>query len=195
MGGTFDPPHMGHLVCAEMARDACGLDAVAFIPANRQPFKLDAEAAPVEDRLRMCRAAVAGNPAFCVSDVEAARGGVTYTIDTVRGLGRMFDGVEPVLIVGRDCLETLDAWKDARELARLVRFACVARPGYAADAARLAALEAAGFDIACIDVPTLDLSSSEIRARIARGDSIRYLVSDGVRAYIEEHGLYARGGE
>lgn len=195
MGGTFDPVHMGHLACAEMARDACGLDEVQFMVAPRPWMKGGRDIADVEARIDMCRLAVEGNPAFSVSTLEAGREGKTYTSDTLRELRAMLpDEVQLFFIIGADTLSTLPGWHEQEQLARLATFVCVARPGREDSAALLAAARAKGFDVEWVDAPLLDISSSDVRRRVREGDTVRYLVPDAVRDYIERHGIYG-GGE
>lgn len=192
MGGTFDPIHQGHLHCAESARAACGLDAVAFMPAFLPNFKRGAVRASALDRVAMCRLAVASNPAFRVSGLEIDRGEVTYTVDTLRELrDALPKGAEVTFILGADSLATLMRWHDAESLPALASFAAVARPGCEIDPALLARLADAGFDVRVVEVAGLDVSSTEVRRRLERGESVRYLVPEPARRYIEERGLYA----
>ena len=195
MGGTFDPVHMGHLACAEMARDACGLDEVLFMVAPRPWMKNGRDIADVGARIDMCRLAVEGNPSFSVSTLEARRQGKTYTSDTLRELRAMLpDEVRLFFIIGADTLTTLPGWHEREQLARLATFVCVARPGRDDGAGLLAAARAKGFDVEWVDAPLLDISSSEVRRRVREGDTVRYLVPDAVRGYIERHGIYGGGG-
>lgn len=192
MGGTFDPIHLGHLVCAEEAREALGLDAVLFMPTGCPAFKLDREVAPGEARLRMCRAAAAGNPAFAVSALEVERPGITYAADTLRALHEALPGVELVFIVGADAALTLPRWRESAELARLATFAAATRPGFELGEEALRDLRERGFDIRPFAVTALDVSSSELRRRVAEGRTIRYLVPEVVREIIEEEQLYRK---
>lgn len=192
MGGTFDPIHVGHLVCAEEAAEALGLDAVLFVPAGRPAFKQEREVTPGEVRLRMCRAAVAGNPVFSVSAVEVERPGVTYAVDTLRALCGALCGAELVFIVGADAALTLPRWHESGELARLATFGVATRPGFDLGEERLAKLRRGGFDVRPFAVTALDVSSSELRRRVAEGRTVRYLVPEAVRAIIEEEQLYRK---
>ncbi len=195
MGGTFDPVHLGHLACAEMARDACGLDEVQFMVAPRPWMKGGRDIADVKARIDMCRLAVEGNPSFSVSTLEACREGKTYTSDTLRELRAMLpDEVKLFFIIGADTLTTLPGWHEREQLAQLATFVCVARPGREDSAELLAAARAKEFDVEWVDAPLLDISSSEVRRRVREGDTVRYLVPDAVRGYIERHGVYG-GGE
>ncbi len=190
MGGTFDPIHLGHLVCAEMARDACGLDEVLFVVAGNPHFKQGIFLAPAQDRLAMVQRAVEGNSAFAVSSREIARTGITYTVDTLEELCEERPEAELSFILGADSLLTLSSWKDAARIAQLARIICLARPGYQIDEALLSSLSDQGFLIEAVRAPLLDISSSDIRDRVRNGQTIRYLVPDKVGSYICAQGLY-----
>lgn len=192
MGGTFDPIHLGHLSCAERAREALGLDTVLFIPAGDPAFKQGRRIADADARYSMCELAVADNPSFQVSDVEIRRNGITYTVDTLDSLRRICPhDVVITFIIGTDSLEALHEWKDAPRLAKMARFACVSRPGYIPEAGVIDRLSAIGFEIEFVEAPMLDISSSAIRRLCASGSSIRYLVPNPVREFIVDNGLYA----
>lgn len=195
LGGTFDPIHIGHLICAEQVRSHAALDAVLFIPARNPSFKQGTVNASIEDRLAMCEAATRDNPCFDVSDVEAARSGVTYTVDTLGLLHDHYpDNVELCFILGADALASLPKWYQAEELARLATFIGVRRPGSDIGAIRERVMgQDVGFNIQFADMPLIDVSSTDIRRRVGEGRSTRYLVTDEVRAYIESHGLYRKG--
>lgn len=193
MGGTFDPIHLGHLAVAEQARDVLRLDAVVFMPAGRQPYKLDQEQLDPKKRLEMCRLAVEDNPDFDVSPLEVERCGITYTIDTLKTLRAHYpDNVKLYFIAGADSIATLADWKDARELSQLASFVGINRPGtkLAGDKAIKKSLHEAGFTVEFIHAPSLDISSTDLRRRIAQGGSIRYLIPESVRQVIEAENLY-----
>lgn len=198
MGGTFDPLHLGHLYCAENARSCCDLTQVLFVPANRSPFKPESKQASATDRWTMVELAIAGNPAFAASRVELDRGGPSYTVDTLRSLAADYAAagraVELCLIIGADSLLNLGSWREPAEILRLASIAVVPRPGTAdalvkAAAAQLTAIH--GARVTVCDGPALDISSTDLRQRIAAGRSIRYLVPDAVATYIADRGLYA----
>ena len=129
MGGTFDPIHMGHLVCAEQARDALDLDGVIFMPAGNPVFKKHIEVSDAHHRVAMCRAAIEDNPAFDVSTLEVDRAGDTYTVDTLETLRAHYpENVELYFIAGADAILTLPQWRDAPRLARLASFVGLNRP-------------------------------------------------------------------
>lgn len=195
MGGTFDPVHVGHLACAETARDACGLDKVLFMVAPCPWMKDQRELADARDRAEMCRLAVADNPAFEVSTLEMERQGKTYTSDTLRALrSALPEEVELFFIIGADTLTTLPGWHEWEQLTRLATFVCVARPGREDSERLLSAARAKGFDVRWVDAPLLDISSSDIRRRLCGGKTVRYLVPEGVVEYAKDRGLY-EGGE
>lgn len=192
MGGTFDPIHIGHLATAEQAREAYKLDAVIFVPAGCPVFKKDRGVTPAADRLAMCKLAVASNPAFCVSAMEIERGGDTYTVDTLRELRAHYpNNVELFFITGADAVAHIVQWRESAAIADLARLIAVARPGYALTAERKHEIEEHGrFDVSYLEVTALAVSSSDLRARVCSGRSIRYLVMERVMNYISERGLY-----
>ncbi len=194
MGGTFDPVHLGHLCCAEQVRDACALDAVLFLVAGTPSFKRDLAVTNAAHRLAMCRLAVAENPAFDVSALEAARPGITFTVDTLRQLRAHYpENVELAFIVGADAALALPEWKEADALVDLAEFIVMSRPGSSLAAADADRLAQAGFRIRPVAPAALDISSTEVRRRASCGQSIRYLVPEAVRDYVLEHKLYRKG--
>ena len=196
MGGTFDPIHIGHLACAEQAREAFGLDGVLFVPAGNPVFKKDRAVTPAGMRLAMCRLAVASNPAFDVSAVEVERGGDTYTVDTLRQLRAHYPGnVELFFITGADAVYHILQWRESAAIADLARLIAVTRPGYALSEERRALIaERGSFSIDHLEVTALAISSSHLRERVAAGRSIRYLTMQSVFDYVREHGLYRSAG-
>lgn len=192
MGGTFDPIHLGHLACAEMARDACGLDEVLFVTAGNPHFKQDRRLAPAQERHAMVELAVQGNASFIASDMEIGGTDVTYTADTLERLSSVRPHAELFFIMGADSLMTLAHWKRASRIAELACIICVSRPGFMLDGTVLSSLEEAGFSITMVGAPLLDISSSQIRARVSRGETVRYLVPEPVHGYLQETGLYRK---
>lgn len=180
MGGTFDPIHHGHLLAAEAAREAYDLDKVLFIPTGRPVFKLDRKVATGADRYEMTRRAIAGNPFFLASRMEIDRQGVTYTIDTIDVLRGLCPG-ELFFITGSDAARDVGRWKDAERLLSLCTFVAVKRPGYR---------ETPRPGVRFLEAPVMEVSSSEIRERVAAGRSIKYLVPAAVEGYILGNGLY-----
>jgi nicotinate-nucleotide adenylyltransferase len=189
MGGTFDPIHYGHLVTAEEALQQFGLDEVVFVPTGKPWMKEHGVVSPPEDRYLMTVIATASNPRFRVSRMEVDRDGPTYTIDTLRGLkGELGPSAELFFITGADAVLEIFQWKEPAELFEMAHFIAATRPGY-----DIAAIEAQATDnpgITVMSIPALAISSTDVRARIARGRPIRYLVPEGVKSYVEKAGLY-----
>jgi len=198
-GGSFDPVHLAHLVLAEYAREARSLDKVVFVPAARAPHKPQGPLAPGKDRLEMLRLAVEHNPHFEVSAMELERDGLSYTLMTVRETARSLGSeCEMHLIVGSDSLHDLPNWWHADELVREARVLCLERPGFPLGCmdelkACFGAQAVAAIREGIVEAPLLQISSSDIRRRIAQGRSIRYLVPDPVCKYIAARGLYRHG--
>lgn len=192
MGGTFDPIHVGHLLLAEQVYDALELDGVLFVPAGNPSFKQDRKVSSAQDRLAMVELAVADNPHFAVSDMEVRREGVTYTVDTLEALGEELPSdVRLFFIMGSDTLATLHHWRSADRLAGLATFVGVDRPGdVTVSDDELGVLARAGFDVEMVQVPAFEVSSSEVRRRLAAGKSVRYLMPLAAIEYLEEHGMY-----
>ncbi len=193
MGGTFDPVHLGHLLAAEAARHHFELDRVCFVPAARAPHKMALEPSDGFQRLTMILLATLNHPDFVVSDLELRRPPPSYTLDTLRQLREQHPGVDLYFITGADALLEILSWRAPGELLRLAEFVGVTRPGY--DLGRIEAVRAAlGAEAASrlhvLRMPGVDVSSTEIRRRVRAGESIRYLVPDGVLAYITKAGLY-----
>lgn len=194
MGGTFDPVHIGHLACAEQAREAYNLDAVVFVPAGNPVFKKHQTVTPAETRLEMCRLAVRSNPSFDVSALEIERGGDTYTVDTLRELRAHYPAnVELFFITGADAVAHIVQWHESGAIAHLARLIAVTRPGYVLTAERKREIEEHGsFDVSYLEVTALAISSSYLRDRVAMGQSIRYLTMQSVYDYVREHALYVQ---
>ena len=193
MGGTFDPIHNGHLGCAEQVREEFKLHAIIFIPTGQPVFKRGKKLASGQQRLAMCRGANADNPFFDVSAIEVARGGDTYTIDTLRTLRAHYPkNVELFFIAGADAIASVSKWKDSDEMGKLARFVGVDRPGYERAEERRAAIKASapGIDISFLTIEALAISSSELRNRLESGRSIRYLTPQVVVDHVMEHKLY-----
>ena len=186
-GGTFDPIHMGHLMFAEAAREQAGLSRVLFMPAHIQPFKQGDEILSDDDRLRMLALATEDNPYFGITTVETDKGGVSYTIDSLRELRAEFPDGRICFIIGTDMFLNIRKWKDSDALVRDFDFIVGARPGYDRDAAAAMAEELRKSHGACIefiDNPQVELSSTEIRRRLKAAESFRYHVPECVRRYL-----------
>ena len=192
MGGTFDPIHIGHLAIGEEAREALSLDGVLFVPAGEPPHKPAGSVTPVAHRVAMVELAIADNPAFDLSRIEVERAGPSYTVDTVEALAG--DADDLVLILSVETFAELPTWHEPERLFEAARIAVVPREGYPApDPAWLAeAFPGRESRVTYLEGPRLGLSSTAIRARVAAGRSIRYLVPDMVGAYIAENQLYRR---
>jgi len=191
LGGTFDPVHIAHLVIAQEAHSQLGLERVLFVPARQPWHKPKREPSPIDDRVAMLRQAMAGDARFELSLVDAEREGLTYTVDTLRLLGERFPGAGLFFIVGADSLVELPTWREPERIVRMCRLAVAHRPG---QTLALEALERqvprARASVVLLDVPQMDVSSSDIRRRVAAGRPIHYLVPERVEAYIRERGLY-----
>jgi nicotinate-nucleotide adenylyltransferase len=183
-GGSFDPIHVGHLLVAQAACEELALDRLFFVPAAQSPFKPANEPAPTALRLRMLRLALAGKSNYEVDAQEIDRGGVSFTIDTVRDYARRFPQSELFYLIGADHVPTLPKWRDAAELARLLQFVVIPRPG------ETPAQPPPLFRVQVLEGWPLKLSSSQVRARVKAGQSIDALVPSVVAEVIEENGLY-----
>ncbi|MFO0950215.1 MAG: nicotinate-nucleotide adenylyltransferase [Isosphaeraceae bacterium] len=194
-GGTFDPIHLGHLILAEQCREACGLERVWFVVTASPPHKAG-QRTPVHHRLEMARIAVAGHPAFEVSEIEARRPGPHYSVETLTQLRRERPGDELFFLIGADSLVDLPTWRQPEEIARLARIVVVNRPGIDLTPANPEALPDFGpgaFPLSVVNVPPIGIASRDLRARLGQKRSIRYMVPRGVEAYIEAQGLYRTG--
>jgi nicotinate-nucleotide adenylyltransferase len=193
LGGTFDPPHYGHLIAAQEAAEQLGLEQVLFTPAAQPPHKLGEPVTPLQARVRMVELAIAGNPCFALSLADAERSGPSYTADLLAQLRAEYGPATALyFIVGMDSLYDLLTWHDpARVLAQCV-LVVVSRPGYEPlDPHDLeASIPGAASRIRILEIPGVQISSTDLRARVAAGRSIRYLTPDPVRALIEQEGLY-----
>lgn len=192
MGGTFDPIHNGHLVAAEQAYDDLHLDVVVFMPAGRPAFKQDRHVTSGEDRYAMTLLATSDNPHFLASRFEVDRDGVTYTAETLRLLRDVYpENVEFYFITGADAITEIVRWRDAGDIARLAHLVAATRPGYDLDHAMdVIESSAYDFDVTYLQVPALAISSSYLRERVHRGQSLRYLTPDPVTGYLHKHQLY-----
>lgn len=178
-GGTFDPVHVGHLSIAQAALECVPLDRIVFVPARRSPLKARGPLASEEDRLAMLRLATAEEPRFEVSTVELDRPGVSYTVDTLEALA----GEDVLyLVMGADAANEFERWHRPERIRELATLLVASRPGAPTPPER--------HGVVVFDAPCLDISSRELRARSARGRSLRYLVPEAAERYLEGHGLY-----
>ena len=185
-GGTFDPPHNGHLIVAEHLREALGLDSVVFIPTCISPHKQEVPLTPPRARLAMVRRAIKGNAHFEASNIEVRRGGVSYTVDTLRELHRKNPDARLHLLIGMDNVREFSTWKEPESIFGLSRVVVMTRPGFERDN------DVSPFigRMSVCEVPEIDIASRDIRKWVKEGKSIRYLVPAAVRSYILSHDLY-----
>jgi nicotinate-nucleotide adenylyltransferase len=191
IGGTFDPPHYGHLVLAENGRVQLRLDRVLFVLAGQPPHKPDRPIAAAHHRLAMVEAAIADRPAFALSRVDLDRPGPHYTVDMLALLRREHPGAELFFLIGGDSLAQFLTWRDPAGIVRQARLAVMRRPGWEAGLEALEqAVPAIRGRLAWLDAPVLDIAASDLRRRVRQGLPLRYLVPPAVEAYVREHHLY-----
>ena len=196
-GGSFDPPHVGHLLVAQDAVTALSLDRLLIVPAAQQPLK-QGQQTPAVDRLAMVQRCFAGVPGLVVDPVEIDRGGLSYMVDTVESLQRREPSAVLHLLIGEDVLETLPRWREPERLRSMVRLVVLRRDTAAEPVATSAgqqhALDSSAKHESVLHLATrrVDVSSTEIRERVRAGRSIRGFVTDAVAEYIESTGLYLR---
>jgi nicotinate-nucleotide adenylyltransferase len=191
LGGTFDPPHVGHLLAATDAFEALGLDRIVFIPAAEQPLKAGSGVAPAHDRLAMVGLAIEGDPRYSVDAVEIERGGLSYSVDTLRTLHERWRedrALALFLLLGEDVVATLPKWREPHVLASLAELAILTRAPRPNDAGTVGEERRAAGRV--VQTRRVDVSSTEIRARVRAGKSIRGFVPAAVDEYIAEHRLY-----
>lgn len=181
LGGTFDPPHYGHLLIANEVLSELTLDEIWFMPNQEPPHKKKSEWVKNEDRLQMLYLATEGNAAFKVETIELQREGPSYTVDTMKKINTQFSDHQFFFIIGADMIEYLPKWYKIEELVKLVQFVGVERPSYS---------HQTDYPVLYVDVPAIDVSSKMIRERMMIGKTVRYLLPDQVINYIEENHLY-----
>jgi nicotinate-nucleotide adenylyltransferase len=186
-GGSFDPPHLGHLIIAELARRSLDLDVVFLVPAYRPPHKAGTHASSARDRLAMTKLSIRGNAGLRVSDIEIRRRGVSYTVDTVKAFHRKFLSSDLYLIIGSDSLKQFHSWKQPEEILSRATLIVYRRPGQGRKKPRIASGK-----VVWIKGPMVELASSDIRDRILRGKSIHYMVRENVLTFIRRKRLYSR---
>lgn len=185
-GGSFDPPHVAHLIVAETIREQCAFDQIWWMPAYQPPHKTDDVQTPPRHRLAMTHAATQDHPSFHVSALEVEREGLSYTVDTLRLLQERHPQIIFTLIVGGDSWADFDDWHRPSDIIRLAPLVVYPRPG----AEALTVPQAYEGRVHIAEAPLLEVSSTIIRARCRDGRSIRYLVTEPVRDYIRDQGLY-----
>ncbi|WP_018659462.1 nicotinate-nucleotide adenylyltransferase [Allofustis seminis] len=181
LGGTFNPPHLGHLMIAQQVQSILQLDRMMFLPTATPPHVHEKKTITAEHRINMLQLAIDDNEDFFVDQYEVQNGGKNYTIDTVRALMARYPMVDFYFVIGADMVEDLVTWHNADELVNIIPFVAVKRSGYSLDSK---------FPLITVDIPAVDISSSYIRHAVSVGQSIRYLVPEDVRFYIEQEGLY-----
>lgn len=186
LGGSFDPVHFGHLLAAQDAYEQFRLDRLILVPAAQAPLKPMEVSSSPEDRLAMLRAATEWDRRFAVSDVELRRGGISYTVDSARHFRALYPGDDLYWVIGGDQLPLLDQWREIGDLARLVEFIFLERPGYPVKARP----DIPGLRLHRCDGHLLAISSTELRERTRQGLSLDYFVPHKTIVYIKEHGLY-----
>jgi len=192
LGGTFDPPHNGHVLIARAAKQQLGLDRVLFVPVGVQPLKQDRRVSPAGQRAEMVALAIAGQPGCELSRIDLDRPGPHYTVDLLRIASGLYPGAQLWFIMGGDSLSDLLLWRDPQRVIDLARLAVLRRLGFEPD---WAALDAALTDlrkrIDWIDAQSIDVAAHDIQRRVRRGESIDALVPPAVARYIAERRLYA----
>jgi nicotinate-nucleotide adenylyltransferase len=196
LGGTFNPPHIGHMVCASLAAAALELDTVLLVPVNQPPHKGIEIDPGVEHRVEMCRLAVAGDDRLDVSLIDAEVPGPSFTVDTLSRLHDRCPGDQLTFIVGGDMAFALPSWREPARILEMAELGVAEREGVGrADIAEaLSALPGAVERVRFFEMPRIDVSSSYIRRQVAAGRPVRYLVPDAVADYMRAHDLYGRAG-
>lgn len=182
LGGTFNPPHVGHLMIADQVRDQLDLDKILFMPTAEPPHSsIEKKTISSDIRVHMLDLSIGDNPHFDTELFEVEKGGKNYTYNTMKALIDLYPAVDFYFIIGADMIEDLPTWYEIDKLVEMVQFVGVNRPGYKVET---------DYPIIMVDVPLVDISSSNLRRKVAMGCSIQYLVPEDVRKYIEREGLY-----
>lgn len=181
IGGTFNPPHIGHLVIADQVCQQLGLDKVYFMPDANPPHIDKKEAIAAEHRVAMVEKAIEDNPLFGLERCEIQRGGISYTFDTMLELTKAHPEIDYYFIIGGDMVDYLPKWYRIDELIQMVQFVAVKRPNYA---------DSSPYPLIWVDVPAMEISSTGLRKKIKNGCSVQYLIPDKTLAYIKEKELY-----
>jgi nicotinate-nucleotide adenylyltransferase len=191
IGGTFDPPHYGHLILAENGRAQLGLDQVLFVPVAQPPHKPEQPITETRHRVAMVEAAIADNAAFQLSRVDVDRPGPNFTVDMLRILQETYARASLFFLMGGDSLTEFLSWRNPAGIVEQAHLAVMQRPGWEADLATLGEeLPGIGERLAWLDTPHLKISGTDLRRRVREGLPIRYLVPSSVREYVHKHGLY-----
>ncbi|MFJ1627217.1 nicotinate-nucleotide adenylyltransferase [Marinilactibacillus psychrotolerans] len=184
LGGTFNPPHLGHLIIADQVRDQLGLEKIIFLPSANPPHAKGKTTIDAKHRVRMVEKAIELEPQFELDFTEINRGGKSFTFDTIKSLTEQNPDIEYYFIIGADMVEDLPSWYKIDELVNLVQIVAVNRPQYSVETA---------FPLIFIDVPNIEISSSTIRQKISDQCSVKFLLPDKVLEHIEAEGLYHDG--
>jgi nicotinate-nucleotide adenylyltransferase len=195
LGGTYDPPHVGHLLLAYEALERLGLDRVVLIPANQQPLKVGAGTTASAHRLAMLRLLVAGAPGLSVDPIELERTGLSFSVDTVRAYRTAHPAAEFSFLMGEDTAATLGQWREPAALASLARLVVLTRDARAEPGVPHAVPLPDGVHVERVTTRRVDISATEVRARVRAGLPLRGFVTDDVAAYIAAHGLYRTTNE
>ncbi len=186
-GGTFNPPHIGHMIVAEHVRTELSLDRIIFAPAAIPPHKTHQGIIPAEHRIAMLRLTLKDNPHFELSEIEIQRGGVSFTVDTLREIKSRHPLYELFLLIGMDNLAEFKTWKSPESILQLATVVAMTRPGVSAESVPPEMKDR----VKVCPVPAIEISSRDLRAHVRDGKSIRYFVADSVAEYIRAHNLYA----
>lgn len=199
LGGTFDPIHIGHLIIAEEARNRFGLERIVFVPAAVSPFKAEIRSTSPLERLKMVELATENNDHFSVSRIEIDRGGVSYTVDTIREIRRMYGKhAQLFFIVGADAITDIQKWKEPDVILSECMLVVASRPGYPLDhmyeflPEHTSDGKPACQRVVIMEIPGIGISSTDIRERIATGRPFRYMVPEKVWSYITETSFYRK---
>lgn len=195
LGGSFDPIHCGHIAIATSALEECGLEKVLLMPTKNQPFKVGKHVADEMDRLNMVKKAAEENDGLLGSSCEIDYGGISYTYNTLKELEKTYKDGKFYFILGTDAFISLETWYMGKELLSSTPFILAVRPGYKESERKVAVKkyrQKYNADITVLNNPILYISSTEIRERVEKGESISELVPKGVEEYIVEHGLYRK---
>lgn len=194
MGGTFNPIHIGHLIAAQTSYEALNLDEIIFIPSGDPPHKTANSLVPAEQRFKMVKIAVEDNKNFSVCNMEINRPGKTYTYDTLLELRKLYPDDIIYFIIGYDTLKEMDSWKDIKSVFKLCRFIVVNRGNTTEDLYSEIKRKKENYNaqIEIVKIPNIEISSTEIRDKVAEGKSIKYYLPEKVISYIENNTVYIR---
>lgn len=181
LGGTFNPPHLGHLIIADQVKNQLGLEKILFLPSAEPPHAQGKKTIDAKHRVKMVEQTIAERPDFEIELSEIQRGGKSYTYDTIRRLTEENPEIDYYFIIGADMVENLPTWYKVEELINLIQFVAVNRPSYSVET---------DYPLIFIDVPNIEISSSLVRQKLMDHCSVNYLIPDSVIQYIEKEGLY-----